>query len=104
VPASAFTFKISDPTDKALSAKCTHFLQVKVTAINGDTGSIIFLLKKARPEWVGEYNHNDAENAEKLRNRTYGLSNIVAGMEDAYREKEPGFFFRDLKLSITKKQ
>jgi hypothetical protein len=99
-----FMSKLTDETDIKLSEKCTHFIQLYITEIEGASGELALSLKKQRPGWIAECTHEDAANAENIRSKTYGLDNIAAGMEDAYHETAQPLFFKDLKVDLIKKQ
>jgi hypothetical protein len=98
-----FGSKIEDSEDKRVSEKCTHYVRVKINEMEPKTGEIYLSLKKVNPEWINSYSHNDSQNAEVIRDKTFGLDNIYAGIADAYRDKETGYFFKGAKLIVTKK-
>lgn len=97
-----FITKLQDEEDKRVSNDCTHFFRIKITEMQDDKGEIELSLKKTDPTWITEWNHDDSRKAEYFREKTYGLSNMIAGFKDAYSTKETGFFFKTLKIVITK--
>ncbi len=99
---SEFASKISQD-DKSIFDKSSHFVQFKISDLADKNAEITISLKKTPPDWIGKYSNSDAENAEKIRQTTYGLDNIITGISSAYQDKESLFFFQNLKLVFSKK-
>lgn len=99
---SQFISKIDDPTDRNLYNRCTHFISIELSEIADKKGSLSISLKKIEPSWISDFNHDKDKESESYREKTYGLSNIIAGIKDAYSEKENGFFFKGLEILISK--
>jgi len=97
-----FTPKTEDATDKTLSAKCTHFVRIIITEMQEKAGEIKLSLRTAIPGWIDDYKHDSSDSAETKRDKTFSLDNIRAGMQDAYQDKQSAYFFRDLKIIVTK--
>lgn len=97
-----FSPKLKDAEDIRLNDNCTHFFRIKITEMQDRNGVIKLSLKKTDPTWLALWNHDNSQVAESYREKTYGLSNVIAGIKDAYTATETGYFFKELKIVITK--
>lgn len=97
-----FSSKITDPVDKEKSDKCTHFVRIRITGLDDKTGELSLSLQKIPPNWINDLNHDNDKIAESFREKTYGIKNVIAGIKDAFDQKETEYFFSDLKLIMLK--
>ncbi len=91
------------PDDKAISDKCTHFVKIRITELNDEVSSLNISVKNKRPAWVNLTNHDDVDSKEENRQNTFGLNNIVSGMEQAYNMNSSTLFFKPITISLIKK-
>lgn len=79
--------------------KATHLIRVRAKNIVADDEVIILNLKNIQPKW---YTTVDAAQDDKERKKTFGLSKMISGLDNAYDENE--FLINEpIKVLITKK-
>lgn len=88
--------------DKELADKCTNFIQMKITELNENVSSLYLSLKYSRPNWIASFNEPDLKNQDN-REKTYGLDNIISGLEQAYSVDNSTCIFKNLTISLIKK-
>jgi hypothetical protein len=89
--------------DKQIADRCTHFIKVNISQLNDNISVLNFSLKNTRPDWIKSINISDINSRETNKEKTYGLENIVKGIEEAYNITETSYFIKDLKISLIKK-
>ncbi|MCX6244672.1 MAG: hypothetical protein NTU98_08205 [Bacteroidetes bacterium] len=83
-------------------SKCTHFFKINILDLTENVSKLNISLKD-KPNWMSAINHDDYPNREKIRLRTYGLNNIIKGLEEAYNVTDTRYLFKDLQISLIKK-
>ena len=92
-----------NPDDKQIADKCTHFIKFRISELNENISVLNLSLKDTRPDWISSTNNPDVNTKETNREKTYGLENIIKGLEEAYNITDASCFIKDLKISLIKK-
>lgn len=85
--------------DVSISERCTHFIQIEVSLVNDCISLLNVSLKYTRPDWVDIKNENINEHE---RSKTFGLSNVISGFEQAYNQDQNAFLFKDISIILNK--
>lgn len=101
-PKDKFISKI-DESDKEIENECSHFVRIKITDLDEQVSTLQLSLKNQEPSWIETTNHNDIVKKEKNREKTYGLSNIILGLEQVYNMNETTMFFKPITITLIKK-
>jgi hypothetical protein len=92
-----------DPTDKSIASFCTHFIRINVSELNDKISQLNLSLKSVKPNWITDNNYDEDKNADIIRDKTFGLTNIYTAINDAYQGQQAGLFFKDIKIILQKK-
>lgn len=89
----------TDPTDKRIIDKSTHFINLSVKQIDDEQGDVSISLAYSTPYWVDEIDGNDP----LQRTKTAGLKNLISGIEDSYHYRnQKHYFLKDLSVVLSK--
>ncbi len=86
--------------DKTISEKCTHFIQIKITKLEGHVSALNLSLKYSRPQWVSLMHESQDE---KNRLKTFNLGELISGFEQAYNQEYSAFFLKNYRIALLKK-
>ena len=85
--------------DLILSEKCSHFVKIKISKSDEIATELKMSLKYTRPDWVNSLNEESNENN---RSKTFGISKVIAGFEQAYKLEENPYLFKDISIALIK--
>jgi hypothetical protein len=91
----------ADQDDKCIVKNCSHFIRIRIDEMNTPATSLILSLKYSTPDWVTRFNESNLDN-EMNREKTFGLTRIVSGYEQAYLQSDNSYFFKGLTIPLTK--
>lgn len=86
--------------DKILFEKCTHFIYVSISELKSNLSELNVSMKFSDPNWIKLLNNPEMDDN---REKTYGLENMLKGIEEAYGISENSYFFKNLNLILIKK-
>lgn len=98
------SFENVNHDDEHIKNKCNVFIQLKIDAMTENCALINISLKKKRPIWISKLNNNDPITMNIDRSHTYGLTNLIEGIAQAYDSTEKSYFFNDVQISLLRKQ
>lgn len=90
--------------EQGIAQRCSTYLRIEFSEFYKPIDNIKLSLKSTNPRWISLLNSDDLSTSESNRTLTYGLSNIITGIDQAYnKDGVAKYFIKDLQFQLKRK-